>query len=356
MKLCKKDKIILLIIFILSILSIIFTLNNDKYYKKDIMKITNIETKEKVIVTNPKGLHESYETKNITGVITNNSNKGNIENITYEESYSSIVTEKYKVGDKVFISNHDIDGLKRDTYIVSIISVFIILMYLLGKIRGLITIVNIIFSTLLFYFSLELYFKGFNLLLLTFIEIIIFTIISLFIASGKNKKTLSAIISTIISIIILLIISLIVFKLTDYKGANINELSFLTVPFEDVFICSIIMGGLGAIMDVAITISSSISELIDKDNNIEKSNLVKSGKMLGTDIMGTMINVLFFTYLCSGLPIFVLALRNGYTLTNYINNSFSLEITRFLTGSIGIVLTIPISIYISMKIFKKEAK
>ena len=116
------------------------------------------------------------------------------------------------------------------------------------------------------------------------------------------------------------------------------------------------MGGLGAIMDVAITISSSISELIDKDNNIEKRNLIKSGKMIGKDIMGTMMNVLFFTYLCSGLPIFVLALRNGYTLSNYINNNFSLEITRFLTGSIGIVLTIPISIYISMKVFKKEAK
>ena len=356
MKFYRKDKIVILSIIILSIISIIFTLNNDKFYKKDIMKITNIETIDKEVVTNPKGLHEIYNTKIITGVITNNKNKGTIEKITYVESYSSIITDKYKVGDKVFISNHDIDGLKRDTYIVSIISVFVLLMYLLGRIRGLVTILNIVFSTLLFYFSLELYFKGISLLLLTIIEIIIFTIISLFIASGKNKKTLSAIISTIISIIILLIISLLIFNLTDYKGANINELSFLTIPFEDVFICSIIMGGLGAIMDVAITISSSISELIDKDNNIEKRNLIKSGKMIGKDIMGTMMNVLFFTYLCSGLPIFVLALRNGYTLSNYINNNFSLEITRFLTGSIGIVLTIPISIYISMKVFKKEAK
>ena len=205
MKFYRKDKIVILSIIILSIISIIFTLNNDKFYKKDIMKITNIETIDKEVVTNPKGLHEIYNTKIITGVITNNKNKGTIEKITYVESYSSIITDKYKVGDKVFISNHDIDGLKRDTYIVSIISVFVLLMYLLGRIRGLVTILNIVFSTLLFYFSLELYFKGISLLLLTIIEIIIFTIISLFIASGKNKKTLSAIISTIISIIILLI-------------------------------------------------------------------------------------------------------------------------------------------------------
>ena len=356
MKLCKKDIIVLSILVILSIVSTIFTFYNDRFYDKEIMKITSIETTDKEIVTNPKGLHESYDTKLIIGVITNKSNKGNIEKIIYQESYSSVITDKYKVGDKVFISNHDIDGLKRDTYIVIIGSIFIIFMYILGRIRGLITIFNIIFSILLFYFSLELYFKGLNLLLLCIIEIIIFSIISLLVASGKNKKTFSAIISTIVSVFIVLILCMIIFKLTDYKGTNINELSFLTVPFEDVFICSIIMGGLGAIMDVAITMSSSISELIEKDNNISSKSLIKSGKMIGKDIMGTMINVLFFTYLCSGLPIFVLALRNGFSLTNYINNSYSLEITRFLTGSIGIVVTIPISLFIAIKIFKKEVK
>ena len=68
--------------------------------------------------------------------------------------------------------------------------------------------------------------------------------------------------------------------------------------------------------------------------------------------MSTMSNVLFFTYLAASLPIFVLAIRNGYSLNNYIRNSFSLEISRFLVGSIGIVMTIPISTFISIKIFK----
>lgn len=356
MKLNKIDKIILLIISIVSVFSIIFSLNNDSFYKKEIMKITSIEIKDEDISISPNGFKEKYTTKIIKGKITNGSNIGSEEIISYDESYSSVITEKYKVGDKVFISNHDIDGLKRDTYVIIIASIFIILMYILGRIRGLVTIFTVLFNTLIFYFLLELYFKGMNLLLLCILEIILFTCISLLISSGKNKKTLSAIVSSIVSVFILLIINLIVIKLTDYKGTNFNELSFLTVPFEDVFICSIMMGGLGAIMDVSITISSSISELIDKDKNISNKSLIKSGKMIGKDIMGTMINVLFFTYLCSGLPIFVLALRNGYSITNYINNNFNLEITRFLTGSIGIVLTIPVSLFISMKIFKKEAK
>ena len=354
MKLNKKEKICLVIIILFSIISTLFTLNNDKFYKKEIMKINSIEIKDEEVVTNPFGFKERYRKLEIKGLITNGKNKGKEEVITYDESYSSIVTEKYRKGDKVFISNHDIDTLKRDTYIVIFINIFIILMYLLAKFRGLITIVNTLFNTLIFYFALELYFKGMNLLLLCMIEAVIFTTISLLISSGRNKKTYSAIISSIVSTVILLVMSLVIIKLTDYKGTNFNELSFLTVPFEDVFIASIMMGGLGAIMDVCITISSSIAELIEKDKNISRKALIKSGKEIGRDIMGTMINVLFFTYLATGLPVFVLALRNGYSISNYINNNFNLEITRFLTGSIGIVLSIPISLYISLKIFKKE--
>lgn len=356
MKFNKKDIVILSIIILFSISSILFTLFNDSFYKKEIMKIDSIETKESEISTNPFNFKEKYTKKVIKGTITNKSNKGIKKEIEYEESYSSIVTEKYKVGDKVFISNDDIDGLKRDTYIVILVSIFIIFMYLLGKIRGLITVLNVSMNATIFYLLLELYFKGMNLLLLCIIESIIFTIISLLISSGKNRKTMSAIVSTIVSTIILLLMNYIIIKVTDYKGTNFNELSFLTVPFEDVFLCSIMMGGLGAIMDVAISISSSLAELIEKDKNISNKNLIKSGKAIGKDILGTMMNVLFFTYLCSGLPIFVLALRNGYSISNYINNNFNLEITRFLTGSIGIVMTIPISIFISIKLLKKEAK
>ena len=106
-------------------------------------------------------------------------------------------------------------------------------------------------------------------------------------------------------------------------------------------------------MDVAITISSAVSELIEKDKNISTYNLKKSSKEIGKDIMSTMSNVLFFTYICAGLPIFVLAIRNGYTIKNFISTNFTLELTRFLVGSIGIISSIIISTYISIKLFKR---
>ena len=185
---------------------------------------------------------------------------------------------------------------------------------------------------------------------------IIFSILSLVLASGVNKKTLSAIISVIVSTFMMLILLLIIVNTNGYKGINMTELSFLTVPAEDVILPELLIGSVGAIMDVAITISSSLSELIEKNKKISAKKLNKSAKEIGKDIMSTMSNVLFFTYLCAGLPIFVLAIRNGFSMYNYISSNLTLEISRFLIGSIGIVMTIPISAFISIKLMKRGSE
>ena len=346
-------KIKLLIITILCLLSIVFIYNDDFIYNKEIMKINIIKTTKEDTMENTLGLKEKYYYRQITGVITNGKNKGQIKTVEYEEAYSSVVTDKYKVGDKVFIKNNTIDGLKRDFYVSILFSIFIILIYAVGEYKGLLSVFSVILNIVIFYIGLDLYFRGINLLFIVVIESILFSILSLFIAGGINKKTISAIISVFICTITSLLMLLIIVKLTNYKGINFNELSFLTVPPEDIVLPELLIGMMGAVMDVAITISSSISELIDKDKNIPVKSLNKSSKEIGKDIMSTMSNVLFFTYLAAGLPIFVLAIRNGYSIGNYISNNFSLELSRFLVGSIGIIMAIPITTFISIKIFKE---
>lgn len=348
-----KKKVILFLLIIFSIGILYFVYNDDFLYKQEIIKIKDIETVNTTSSYNELGLEEKYYTKNISGIVTNGKDKGSIKNFKYEETYSSVVTDKYKVGDKVFIYKGEIDGLKRDFYITLLLIVFIDLIYLVGERKGLLSIISVILNVIIFYIGLSLYDRGINLLLICIIESIIFSIVSLFIAGGINKKTMSSILSVIACVFILLTGMFIIIKFTNYNGINFNELSFLTVPVEDIVLPELLIGGLGAIMDVSITISSSISELIEKDKNISVKNLTKSSKEIGKDIMSTMSNVLFFTYLCGGLPIFVLAVRNGFSPLNYISTNFSLELTRFLIGSIGIIMTIPISTYISIKLFRR---
>lgn len=348
-------KVIFIILLLVSIATLLFVYNDDFLYSKSIMKVTSINVLKEDVSQNALGFEEKYYKKEIKGTITNGKNKGKEKKIIYEESYSSVVTDKYKVGDKLILSGSDV-GLKRDFYVALLIVIFLNLIYIVGSFKGLLSVVSVVFNMCIFYIGLSLYFSGVNLLLLCVIEMIIFSVLSLLLASGFNKKTLSAIVSVIVSTTVMLLILLLIVKTTNYKGVNFNELSFLTIPVEDIVLPELLIGSLGAIMDVAITISSSMSELIEKDNKISKKKLNKSAKEIGKDIMSTMSNVLFFTYLCAGLPIFVLALRNGFSMHNYITTNFSLELTRFLVGSIGIVMTIPISAFISIRIMKRGAK
>lgn len=352
----KKKSIKILLLMILFSFTLIGVYYDDFLYKKEIIKITKIDKIGEDTSENTLGLEEKYYQLIIIGKVTNGINKGKMKKIQYEESFSSVVTDHYQINDKIIIDHGEIEGLKRDFYVWMMVSIFIILIYIVGEYKGLLSVFSVILNAIIFYLGLLLYFKGVNLLFLCILESVLFSIFSLCISNGWNLKTKSAIISVIISVLLISILLIIVSKVTNYSGVLFNELEFLTVPVEDVLLPELLIGCMGAVMDVAITISSAISELVKKNRKITIVQLKKSSKEIGKDIMSTMTNVLFFTYLCAGLPMFVLAIRNGYSFMQYITTNYSLEITRFLVGSIGIVGAIPISTFISIYFFKEEIK
>lgn len=349
------DIVVFTIILLFSTGLLVFVNNNFEFYTSTIVKIDDVVEKKQDYITEPNilGIEEDYYIQKITGTIMNGVDKGKTIFLENERSTSGVVLEKYEKGDYVFVDNNNITGLKRDVYVTIVIVIFILLLFLVGKFNGLLSIVSVIINTVIFCIGIELYMKGTNIIVLILIESVIFTIFSLLLTNGVNKNTLSAIVSVVSSMAVLSLLILIIVGINKYKGVNFNGMSFLTVPPEAIFTAELLIGGLGAIMDVCITMSSSIKELIDKDNKITTKALFTSGRNIGKDIMGTMINVLFFTYLSGSLPVFVLALRNGVSLTNYISANFSLELTRFFVGSIGIVLAIPISLLISIKFYKR---
>lgn len=105
-------------------------------------------------------------------------------------------------------------------------------------------------------------------------------------------------------------------------------------------------------MDVAISMNASICELIETTPDISIKELLHSARQMGYDIMRTMTNVLFFTYVSGSLPMIILKVKNGYGLMTMLQFNVFFEATRFLLGSIAIVLAIPISTAIAIGIFR----
>ena len=351
------------ILILVSLILIIFTFNNHYFYKDTIAKITNIKDEYVTTEIMDYGYKEDIYNQNITATIKNGKYKG--QTITIENEYYSGQTysQKYNKNDEIFISleitkdtirNIHVEGYKRDKYIVILIVSFILIIVLVGKLKGFLSIISLILNIVLFNTMVYLNVKEISLPLLSFIGTIIFSSICLILVSGKNKKTLSAVISSITGVSITMLITLIVINITNYSGLRFENMELLTRPYEGIFISEIILGGLGAIMDISISISSSLNELLEKDHKITSKQLIKSGFNIGRDIMSTMINVLFFTYICSVIPNLCILFRNGINLGSLINSYITLEMTRALIGAIGICLTIPTSIFTTVQIYKRR--
>lgn len=359
----KKFCIWYLILIVISLTLIIFTYNNHYFYKDTIAKITNIQDKYVSTEIMDYGYKEDIHNQTIQATILNGKHKG--KTITIENEYykGQTYSQKYHKNDEIFISldtnkdtirNTHIEGYKRDKYIVILLVSFILIIVLVGQIKGFLSIISLIINIVIFNTMVYLNVKDISLPLLSFIGTIIFSTICLTLVSGKNKKTLSAIISSISGVTVTMLITLIVIHITNYSGLRFENMELLTRPYEGIFISELILGGLGAIMDISISISSSLNELLEKDPKITSKQLIKSGYNIGRDIMSTMINVLFFTYICAVIPNLTILLRNGINLSSLIYSYITLEMTRALIGAIGITLTIPISIYITVLIYKRR--
>ena len=100
-KVVLMKKIILVIMLLVSAAALIFVYNDDFLYSRQIMKIKDIETVSQDISQNSLGLKEEHYKRRIKGVITNGSEKGEEIEMIYNETYSSVVTDKFRAGDKV---------------------------------------------------------------------------------------------------------------------------------------------------------------------------------------------------------------------------------------------------------------
>ena len=130
----------------------------------------------------------------------------------------------------------------------------------------------------------------------------------------------------------------------------------IVYDYKNFFYVNVLLCGLGAIMDIAITISSALNELIIKNPKISKESLIKSGKEISKDIIGTMSTVMLYTCFTPVIPTIFLAMKNGVILSRAFNLYGMLDLVIVLCSSISIALSIPISLYVSTFILKRKEK
>lgn len=355
----KKFLLKILILFVFSVCSILFVYNDHFLYKRPILKIDRIVEKKEISEMN----NEEHITQYIYGTIKNGKYKGKKVKVMNHTSTSGVFDDQIHKNSELFVELHKgstdavgISQIKRDKYLVILCLIFIDSIVLVAGNKGFKTLFSLFVNILISagaIFLFQKHARTWNMLILYMLVSVLFITLSLYITNGKHKKTLAAILSSIVSMFVSFSLALLIIKIYQ-KPIPYWTLEYIEAvhDYENFFFVTILLSGLGAIMDIAITISSSLNELIVKDPSIKRQTLRNSGKEISKDIIGTMSNVMLFTCFTSVIPMTFLMMKNNIIIGEAIQRYGQVELIVVLTSCISIALAIPISLYISTRILR----
>lgn len=285
----------------------------------------------------------------------------NVVAIQNLNSYMMVLPKEVAPGDKILIYNVYNEEFNTDWVYGEYIrtdallilgAVFVVLLLIFGRIKGMQTIVSLVFTVLaIFTVFVPSILSGFNIYLSAIVICIYITIMTLIIVSGVNRKTVAAVIGCIGGITVAALLVLLMDGVLNLTGLVNEESAYLLmlnpenpIDLKGVFFGAILIGAMGAIMDVAMSISSSLHEIVETSSTIGMKKLIQSGMTIGRDIMGTMSNTLILAYIGSSLSIVLLLITYNPSLLDLLNREIVvIEILQALAGSLGILFTIPLT-------------
>ena len=275
----------------------------------------------------------------------------------------------YTEGDRVSVRTNTIDGelFTADIYnperrevLIGFVMVFLLALALIGGKRGVMSIIGLAFTIISIIFILiPLMLKGYPIILTTVVILTLITIATLVLLGGFSPKTITAILGCLIGVVSAAFFAGLAGSLTTISGFNMDDISLLLLWTEDlqlsgIFISSVLIASLGAVMDTAMSIASAMEEIKATDPEISASQLFKSGMNVGRDAIGTMSNTLILAFIGAALSMTMVIYASGAPFNQIINNdSIGIELIRGVAGSLGIVLTAPAVAFIGSKLFTK---
>ena len=280
------------------------------------------------------------------------------------DNYSSLSKQVSK-GDKILVYENQgvyyFGDYVRINKIIVLMLIFFALLIILGGIKGLNTLVSLIFTcAAIFIFFLPSILSGYNIYLSAIITCVFVIIMTLLFINGLSKKTLTTILGCIFGVITAGIIFFIMNKVLYLTGVACEDELYLQmldvhINLKAIIFAAIIISSMGAVMDVSMDISSSLYEIKTHKPNITFKEMLKSGLNIGRDIMGTMSNTLILAFIGKSLSTVLLIMTYASSLGEIMNKELIIiNMLEALIGSLSILLTAPITSIICSYIYNNK--
>ncbi|WP_267200980.1 YibE/F family protein [Limosilactobacillus kribbianus] len=350
----KKRRWLLLILVLIGIVSIGFTMHNQRFYHQPIAKVVRVGKTGRARRTSDqfKNIDHQYDQR-LVAVIMNGHYRGRRLTLTNTYSDSQPMDQRFRVGDQVFLTqlhqhrgtlSANIAGYKRDTVLVTLAWLVVTLLLLMMGRSGAWALVSVIVNALLFMaaVTLDLNENGEHVLPIFSVLTVIFAFVSLLLVLGPSKKMLATFSATVIGTFAALGVSLLVFAWTHERGIYYESMQYVTQVPRPLFLAETLLGSLGAVMDESSDIIATLFELKQLEPTVSARQLFMSGRNVGKSIMGPLINVLFLIFMADTFTSSLLYIKNGNSWGYTFAMNMSLGTVQSLVSGIGIVLAIPL--------------
>ena len=246
----------------------------------------------------------------------------------------------------ISIPNYD-----RGPVLAGMIAVFALLLVVIGGKKGIMALLGLAYTLAGVWFLLiPMVLRGAPPILSAVLIAALTAAASLLLLTGFTRKTLCAGLGCVCGVAAAGLFAWIVGQITPISGFNMSEAEELVLRAYDsplsirgLLVSGILIAALGAVMDVAMSISSACSELRAVDPGLTPGALFRSGMNIGRDAMGTMANTLILAFAGASFNMLLLFQVYGYPMIQVINSdAMAIELIQSVAGSVGIILTVPL--------------
>ena len=215
----------------------------------------------------------------------------------------------------------------------------------------------------LFYILFPLLIRGAPTLPTVFLVCVYITIVSFTILGGIQRKTLCAMLGTVAGTAFAMLFGLLAQSLCRVSGLRVADVEPLLqlrqtgtpIGLQGLLVAGIIVSALGAVMDVAMSISSALEEVHAANPQLGFRALFRSGMNIGQDMVGTMTNTLILAFLGSGFTLILYLYSLGLSRYQLLPSAYlSIEVISGVSSSIGMILAIPLTAAVSALLIERK--
>jgi uncharacterized membrane protein len=273
-------------------------------------------------------------------------------------------------GDKFFLY-HEVDALHgghtysvrdvdRRYVIIIFVAIFIAFVLIFSGKQGLKSLLSLAGSFIvILYILIPGLLKGFPPVMTSVVIASIILFLAIYLTHGFNRQSTVAFSGTVIAVIITGILAYLSVSIAHLSGFSSDEAVYLNIntkgvlDFAGLLLGGIMIGVLGVLDDIAITQAAIVSEIYSSAPHLSKKEVYKKALRVGREHVGALVNTLAFAYTGASLPLLLLVAVSNTSFSSTINQEiFVTEIVRTIVGSIGLILTVPITTLIAVNYLK----